>query len=89
MPNIIVEAGKDNWNQRTRQTLGLLKEQFADNEELSFADMSQGVSRKRAATCFFEILQLKTWDYIEIVQENPFTDIKILPSVSLLNTLIY
>ena len=36
-----------------------------------------GASKKVAAACFLEILQLKTWNYVNVVQANPFNDIVI------------
>lgn len=39
--------------------------------------MSSGSTRRVAASCFLEILQLKTWDVIDVIQLEPFGDIQI------------
>lgn len=60
-----------------------------DNEEyenlpgqLQFQQMSKHISsRHNAASVFFELLQLKTWDFIELDQEEAYGDISISPGV--------
>jgi hypothetical protein len=50
--------------------------------QVQFFDIIKNVkTRHNAATVFFEILQLKTWDFIEVDQNDPFGDITISPSV--------
>jgi chromatin segregation and condensation protein Rec8/ScpA/Scc1 (kleisin family) len=46
-------------------------------EVVSFQDLSAGVSKRVAAGCFLEVLQLKTWGRIRVQQEAPFSDILI------------
>lgn len=48
---------------------------------LSFDNMSKGTSRRTAAGVFFELLQLKTWDYIDLEQDISYGNIKILPGI--------
>jgi cohesin complex subunit SCC1 len=51
-------------------------------EQVQFFDIIKKVkTRRNAASVFFEILQLKTWDFIEVDQDEPFGDITISPSV--------
>jgi hypothetical protein len=38
--------------------------------ELSYNKLSKGCSRHTAASVFFELLQLKTWDFIELDQDE-------------------
>jgi hypothetical protein len=45
-------------------------------------ELSKGTSRRVAAACFHEVLQLKSWDYINLIQENPLADITISPTVT-------
>lgn len=59
-------------------------EQNEDNnvgskQQLSYDKLSYGTSRRTACGVFFELLQLKTWDFIELEQESSFGDILIKP----------
>lgn len=68
------------WHKHTVRVFGILKRQMrseddeegADEEgeekptELSYNKLSSGCSRRTAAGVFFEMLQLKTWDYVEV-----------------------
>lgn len=47
--------------------------------QLSYKSLSRGCTRRTAATVFLELLQLKTWDYVELEQDETFGDISILP----------
>jgi hypothetical protein len=84
LPKSYAALGKDSWNLRTKQVLGVLQEQFSEGnkDEASFDNLTTGISRRTAALCFFEILQLKTWNYIDVEQEVPFDDIRLTPGVS-------
>jgi Conserved region of Rad21 / Rec8 like protein len=46
---------------------------------LSFDGLSKNCSRRTAAGVFFELLQLKTWDYIDVDQNESFGNIIITP----------
>jgi cohesin complex subunit SCC1 len=46
-------------------------------DHLQFDQLSKNTSRRTAASVFFELLQLKTWDYIELDQDEPYGDITI------------
>lgn len=48
---------------------------------LSYDKMSKKCSRRTAAGVFFELLQLKTWDFIELNQNESYGDIIISPGV--------
>eukprot|EP00957_Ditylum_brightwellii_P122917 9371618-Ditylum_brightwellii.AAC.1 len=43
---------------------------------LSYNSLSKGCSRRTAVGVFFEMLQLKTWDFIELDQAESYGDIK-------------
>ena len=82
------------WHAHTVKVLGMLKRNMdADTNEnedsdidsdgkekgLSYDKLSYGTSRRTACGVFFELLQLKTWDFIELGQETSYGDIKITP----------
>jgi cohesin complex subunit SCC1 len=73
---------------RRNMTLSHLDHPDAEENEwnnkpnhLMFERMSKGSSRRTAAGVFFELLQLKTWDYIDLEQDVSYGDIKILPGL--------
>ncbi|KAG7358938.1 mitotic cohesin [Nitzschia inconspicua] len=50
--------------------------------QVQFFDITKNVkTRRNAASVFFEILQLKTWDFIDVNQDDAYGDITISPSV--------
>jgi cohesin complex subunit SCC1 len=55
---------------------GLSKKEF-----VSYNALSDGVSRRTAAGFFFELLQLKTLNYIELNQDESYGDITISAGV--------
>lgn len=57
------------------------KEATEKPAQLSYQSLSQGCTRRTAATVFLELLQLKTWDYVDLDQDESFGDITILPGV--------
>jgi hypothetical protein len=75
--NSPIEANTADWNPRTKHVFDIVNDQLQRRESISFQDLSIGVSKRTAAACFLEILQLKTWDIIELKQERPFDTIVI------------
>ena len=76
------------WHKHTVKVLDMLKKNMTTDEgdgekpkDLSYDKLSYGVSRRTACGVFFELLQLKTWDFIELNQEESYSDIKIAPGV--------
>jgi cohesin complex subunit SCC1 len=76
------------WHKHTVKVLSMLKNQMSNGEEegedavpkgsgLSYDKLSKGCSRHTAASVFFELLQLKTWDFIELDQEESYGDIQV------------
>eukprot|EP00596_Hydrurales_sp_CCMP1899_P004706 CAMPEP_0119045540 /NCGR_PEP_ID=MMETSP1177-20130426/40724_1 /TAXON_ID=2985 /ORGANISM="Ochromonas sp, Strain CCMP1899" /LENGTH=76 /DNA_ID=CAMNT_0007017509 /DNA_START=17 /DNA_END=247 /DNA_ORIENTATION=- len=55
----------------------VLQDQLKENKSVSFSSISRGITRRTAAACFLEILQLKTWGIIDVAQAKPFSDIHI------------
>ncbi|KAL6501072.1 hypothetical protein OROHE_025269 [Orobanche hederae] len=77
------------WSSRTRavsrylQTLFVKEVEFG-RESLSMDNLLIGKSRKEASRMFFEALVLKTRDYIQVEQSNPYDDITIKPRTRLM-----
>ncbi|KAL9179652.1 hypothetical protein ACHAXT_008942, partial [Thalassiosira profunda] len=80
------------WHKHTVRVFGMLKRNMRSDEDeedededkptqLSYNKLSAGVSRRTAAGVFFEMLQLKTWDFIELNQDKAYGDIAIAPGV--------
>ncbi|CAM9145063.1 unnamed protein product [Chrysoparadoxa australica] len=65
------------WHPHTVKVLQLLRDQMATKDAVSFQNMTQGAKRRTAAGAFFELLQLKTWDYIELTQGEPYGDVSV------------
>lgn len=72
------------WHKHTVKVYGMLKKNLscddgADGKPLSlnYGTMSKGVTRRTAAGFFFELLQLKTWDFIELEQDEAYGEIEV------------
>ena len=74
------------WHKHTVKVYQMLQRTLktdADPEDsdkptvLHYNELSKDCSRRTAASVFFELLQLKTWDFIEIDQQEPYGDILI------------
>jgi hypothetical protein len=77
------EGGDDriaDWSSRTAMVFDVLQDQLKEQDSVSFKAISKGISRRTAAACFLEILQLKTWGFVDVAQESPFADIDIMPT---------
>jgi len=62
---------------RTAKVLDIMKVQLEEKETVTFDELTAGASKRTAAACFLEILQLKTWNFIDVAQPEPFEDITI------------
>eukprot|EP00980_Cylindrotheca_fusiformis_P008032 scaffold1709_cov95-Cylindrotheca_fusiformis.AAC.4 len=76
------------WHKHTVKVLQLLQRKMdddsnVDGEAIPFHDLTQQCTRRTAASVFFELLQLKTWDFVELEQspEEPYGEISISPGV--------
>ena len=68
------------WHPHTIKVYSMFKRNMnKDNgvTMLSFDQLSKGCSRRTAAGVFFEMLQLKTWDFIELEQDESYGDVSI------------
>jgi cohesin complex subunit SCC1 len=93
-----VTAATSKWHKNTIKVFAVLKKSMAPQDddddsdvdaaapksEMSFEEISKGVTRRTAAGVFFELLQLKTLNYIELNQDESFGDILISPGVKFL-----
>lgn len=81
------------WHKNTVKVFEVLKKNLishdgdGDNDDaskkefVSYQALSEGVSRRTAAGFFFELLQLKTLNYIELNQNESYGDITISAGV--------
>lgn len=77
-------SSSSKWHKHTVKVLDMLKRNIAEDDDdeekpqqLSFDKLSHGTSRRTACGVFFELLQLKTWSFIELEQNKSYGDIKI------------
>lgn len=71
--------GRKNWSSRTSHVYDILVEQVSKSKEneVTFQDFTKGLNKQNAASCFLEMLQLKTWGAIELTQAQPLDTIVI------------
>jgi hypothetical protein len=70
------DVGNCKWHPNTVKMLRVLRKRVKEDQEnqqragrgVGFRTISKGSRRNRAANQFFEILQLKTWDFIQVKQ---------------------
>lgn len=90
------------WHKHTVKVFSMLKDNMAVPGEgqdkaggepkpgqMSYDKLSTGCSRRTAAGVFFELLQLKTWDYIDLDQDESYGDIKVSHCCMLLLMFIF
>jgi len=70
------------WHPHTKKVMSMLQHQLESKDKVSYNGISgvtrgARVGRRTAAGVFFEMLQLKTWDYIEVNQDGPYGDIQV------------
>jgi cohesin complex subunit SCC1 len=75
----LIASATGKWHPHTLKVLALLQSNMGREEEkvLSYNKLSSGCSRRTAAGVFFELLQLKTWDFIELEQEEEYGDVEV------------
>ena len=88
-------SSKTKWHKHTVKVLQLLQRRMRPLEaedgaddgeeeegkatEVLFQDIAEHCTRRTAASVFFETLQLKTWDFIEVDQDEEYGPITITP----------
>ncbi|GMR29872.1 hypothetical protein PMAYCL1PPCAC_00067, partial [Pristionchus mayeri] len=78
------EHGDDDhrWTKRTQNVLNTIASKIRASEdgEISLTDLlTKGSTRKTAAQKFYTLLVLKKWQAIDVVQGEPYGEIRILP----------
>jgi cohesin complex subunit SCC1 len=72
---------------RTASVLDFVRDKVAEEGgRMSFNEATAGVTRGSAARLFFQLLQLKTKDFVELAQGDPFGDIAISGGPRLMET---
>jgi cohesin complex subunit SCC1 len=76
-------SANSKWHKHTVKVLTMLQGTMAEGDDahLSYNALSKGCSRRTAASVFFELLQLKTWDFVEVDQAESYGDITIAPGL--------
>ncbi|CAN0291957.1 unnamed protein product, partial [Discosporangium mesarthrocarpum] len=69
------------WHPHTVKVLNLVRKQLKSKPSVTYASLTRGAKRRTAAGAFFELLQLKTWDFVELGQAEPYGDISVTPAV--------
>jgi len=67
------------WHAHTVKVLEIIKRNLEDQDSLSYQSLTKGCTRRTASGFFFELLQLKTWDFIDVNQEGSYGDVMITP----------
>jgi Conserved region of Rad21 / Rec8 like protein len=75
------------WHKHTVSVLLMLQRNMGNagpvdedkNCHLVFGECSKNFDRRTATGVFFEILQLKTWDFVKVEQKEAYGDIRISP----------
>lgn len=88
-------AEKCEWSAETWRTASYLHQNISNmkqhkQEDNDFLNLSQGLERESRTVCaklFYEILTLKTGDYINVRQEDPYGDILVQEKPKLKQTL--
>jgi cohesin complex subunit SCC1 len=81
------------YHKNTLKVFEILKQNLAPTDgsvaksEVSYVELSEGVSRRTAAGLFFELLLLKTLNYIELDQDTAFGDIQVTRGVKFMEDL--
>ena len=87
----VADASEGSFSRNTLKTISLLRKQFqvdrnaGREEKMAFGEIAQGAKRADAAKFFFELLVLKTRDYVDVEQDlgQAFGEITIRPQAKL------
>jgi Conserved region of Rad21 / Rec8 like protein len=74
-------SSSSKWHKHTVKVFDMLRRNMPDDDprQMSFNAICDpdAVTRRTACGVFFELLQLKTWDYIELDQDEFYGDMKV------------
>ena len=71
------------WHARTKRMAKVLASAMeaagasGDRAEVSFSGLSVGSTKRTAASAFYEVLALATWDVVQVRQDLPYADITV------------
>lgn len=72
--------GNNVWSGRTAEVREILSKELSGPgapESVLFSDLTQGLSKRQAATCFLEALHLQTNGMVRLQQNKPFDEIAV------------
>ncbi|KAG6587252.1 Double-strand-break repair protein rad21 [Phytophthora cinnamomi] len=71
-------SAQHKWHPHTVKVMKVLRKSLQNKEEVTYKQLTKKTQdRRTAAALFFELLQLKTLDYVDVEQAAPYSDIKI------------
>ncbi|GMF14524.1 unnamed protein product [Phytophthora fragariaefolia] len=74
-------SAQHKWHPHTVKVMKVLRKSLHNKEEVTYKQLTKKTQdRRTAAALFFELLQLKTLDYVDVEQSAPYSDIKISKS---------
>lgn len=75
-------SAQHKWHPHTVKVMKVLRKSLQNKEEVTYKQLTKNTQdRRTAAALFFELLQLKTLDYVDVEQAAPYSDIKISKAV--------
>ncbi|KAL3665645.1 hypothetical protein V7S43_009081 [Phytophthora oleae] len=75
--NTEASTAQHKWHPHTVKVMKVLRNSL-NNKEVTYKQLTKNTKdRRTAAALFFELLQLKTLDYVDVEQAAPYSDIKI------------
>eukprot|EP00644_Phytophthora_capsici_P002623 jgi/Phyca11/505187/fgenesh2_kg.PHYCAscaffold_11_\ len=76
--NTEASTAQHKWHPHTVKVMKVLRKSLNNKEEVTYKQLTKNTKdRRTAAALFFELLQLKTLDYVDVEQGAPYSDIKI------------
>ena len=81
--------GVKGWSVRTKGVANRLQQVFQEKgmeESVPLDGLLGGYGRRTAAKMFFEVLVLKTSNFIDVKQESPYGNVDLLPTPQLMTT---
>lgn len=85
--DVSASGGVKGWSVRTRGVANRLQQVFREGGEeksVPLEGLLAGYGRKTAAKMFFEVLVLKTSNFIDVKQEEPYGDVDLAPTPQLM-----
>jgi hypothetical protein len=86
-PTESASGGVKGWSVRTRGVANRLQQVFQEKggeESVPLDGLLEGYGRRTAAKMFFEVLVLKTSNYIDVKQEEAYGNVDLLPTPQLM-----